>query len=91
MIRQLRPAVLFVVVAAFYGCVSTKPAAIEIPPEPTGSVTAQTAVPVAKNETRAPEKLPFDPSTVTQEVKKATFSDAQALVEKLNAIIRARD
>ncbi|MDA8410140.1 MAG: hypothetical protein M0001_07075, partial [Treponema sp.] len=38
-----------------------------------------------------PAPKPFDPATVTQEVKKATFEDAKSLVEKLNAIIQAKD
>ena len=89
MIRSLRPAVLLVVIASSWGCASTKPAAIETPAEPAGSATVRTLE--APPQTQAADNQPFDPSTVTQEVKKATFSDAQALVEKLNAIIRARD
>lgn len=40
----------------------------------------------------APQESPsFDPSTVTAEVKTATFVDVRALIESLNQIIRRQD
>lgn len=61
-------------------CAGTPPSG----PEP----KAATAAAAPSNPTPA---AAFDPSSLTKEEKKATFADAQALVERLNAIIRARD
>ncbi|MFA6508335.1 MAG: hypothetical protein WCT14_19695 [Treponemataceae bacterium] len=39
----------------------------------------------------APDAVPFDPSSITKEVFDSTKSDVQALLERLNAIIRDKD
>lgn len=72
---------------ALASCVT--PSASKEVASPSAVVAAQPAQPAAA----APEAPPraFDPSSVTQEVKKATFADAKALIERLNAIIQAKD
>lgn len=39
----------------------------------------------------APPPQPFDPSTVSVELKETTFVDVKALIERMNAIIQAKD
>lgn len=38
-----------------------------------------------------PEPEPFDPATVSVELKEATFFDVKALIQNLNAIIQSKD
>lgn len=40
---------------------------------------------------QAPEIMPFDPATVTEEVKSATIVDVRAFIDSLNLIIRRQD
>lgn len=93
MIRFLRLAAIVVVSATLAACNTTPPPApAPVPteaPTPAPAPEAQ-AQPV---QTPPPEEAQpsFDPTTVTQEQRTATFTDAKALVETLNALIRAKD
>ena len=99
MIRFPRPTAFLVAVLAISACATKSPAGNPRPssPEPvqTTVAPATSQPPPVATPAPPPEQAPapkaFDPSTVTQEVKKATFSDAKILIQKLNAIIQAKD
>jgi hypothetical protein len=61
-------------------------------PKP-GPATAPAAETQVAPEPAAPQSAPpaFNPATVTEEVKTATFVDVRALIDSLNRIIRAQD
>jgi len=62
-----------------------------LPPSPPPQTATTTVIP-AQTEASTPDKgSSFDPTTVTVAEKKATLFDARALIEKLNAIIAAKD
>jgi len=74
--------------AALSGCATkTATPAMVVSPSPVTAPAPQVPPPA---QAPSPAK-PFDPSSVTQAEKTATFSDAKVLIEKLNAIIKAKD
>ncbi len=80
-------------IASIAAC-STAPAAPEaVPYEP----VEVTSAPVVQEEPEEPvqpvpvEPVPFDPASVSVELKQATFFDVRALIQGLNAIIQAKD
>lgn len=90
MVRCFVPALLLAAAFAMTSCATTKP---QPSATPTAPIATQSAEPAASPPASPPPSQPktFDPSTVTQEMRKSTFSDAQILIEKLNSIIQAKD
>jgi hypothetical protein len=98
--KPLGPASILLVVA-LAACSSGAPVAVNEPePQPAEVVQEPAAEPVAEPlelaveepQVEAPaEEVPFDPSSITKEIFDTTKTDVQALIGKLNEIIREKD
>ncbi|MBU0928687.1 MAG: hypothetical protein KKA67_13115 [Spirochaetes bacterium] len=84
------------ITAAIIAVSSCSTAPEPLPQEPVISTEPVEAVPEEKpaeavEPATVPETVPFDPSTVSVELKQATFFDVRALIQGLNSIIQAKD
>mgnify|MGYP006967016596 CR=1 FL=1 len=76
-----------------------EPAPVQDEPEPVVAVQEPVAEPVAEpvqpaapaEPVQPPDPVPFDPASVSSELKEATFFDVKALIEGLNSIFQAKD
>lgn len=80
-----------VTIASFFAC-TTPPASIPAPVASEQPLEVVSTVPI-EDVAPAPVAVttPFDPATVSIELKQATFFDVRALIQGLNSIIQAKD
>ncbi len=75
-------------IAVLVSCASQpEPAPVAAEPE----AVVEIVVPEAASPSVAVPAAPFDPASVTVEMKQATFFDVRALIQGLNSIIQAKD
>lgn len=88
---RIAPAAL-ILVAIVAACTTPPvPTRDTVPPEPVAEAPVETAVPEETVSAPAVVAAPFDPATVSVELKQATFFDVRALIQGLNSIIQAKD